>query len=82
MSTNPIDDFLKRFDQLSVEQREQLLDELELRQVVPKNGSASMRTLYDAFHERGLIGSIEGAPADWSSNPDYLEGFGKSSDAQ
>jgi hypothetical protein len=82
MSSSPIDDFLKRFDQLSAEQREQLLDELEQRQIVPTNGSASVRTLFEAFQERGLIGSIKGAPGEWSSNPDYLEGFGKLSDAQ
>lgn len=35
-------------------------------------------TLFDIFHEAGLIGCIQDAPADLSENPAHLQGFGKS----
>lgn len=37
------------------------------------------RTLYDAFHEAGLIGCIDDAnlPTDLSSNKKHFEGFGR-----
>lgn len=82
MSHDPIDDFLKLFDELTVEQRGQLINELENRQIAHTNGGTKPRSLLDAFQERGLVGSIKGAPADWSTNPDYLRGFGKTTDAQ
>ncbi len=81
MPSDPIDEFLKKFDALNVDQRAQLIDELEKRHVVT-NGSSEERTLLQAFQERGLIGSIKGAPPDWSTNPDYLGGFGTIADAQ
>ena len=40
-------------------------------------GSQSAKTLYDALHVRGMIGSITDAPADLGTNPKYLEGFGQ-----
>lgn len=82
MANNPIDDFLKQFDRLSGEQREQLLHQLEQRQINDPSKVTSGRSLFQAFQERGLIGSIKDAPADWSTNPIYLDGFGKSIDDQ
>jgi predicted DNA-binding antitoxin AbrB/MazE fold protein len=35
-------------------------------------------SLYDAFHEAGLIGCVNDAPADLSTNPKHMEGFGSS----
>ena len=82
MSTEPFGDILKRFDELSPEERERLFEQLEERQTTGRNTADSTRTLYDAFNERGLIGSIRDAPPDWSSNPKYMEGFGKGHDAE
>ena len=42
------------------------------------NGSEKPRMLYDAFAEDGSIGMIKDGPADVSSNPKYMEGFGRS----
>lgn len=36
------------------------------------------RTLYDAFAEDGSVGMIKDGPTDVSTNPKYMEGFGRS----
>jgi predicted DNA-binding antitoxin AbrB/MazE fold protein len=36
------------------------------------------QTLYEMLDEAGLIGCIEDGPSDLSTNPKYMEGFGKS----
>jgi predicted DNA-binding antitoxin AbrB/MazE fold protein len=36
------------------------------------------QTLFDILSEGGWIGSIKDAPPDLSTNPKYMEGFGKS----
>jgi len=35
-------------------------------------------TLFDVLNEAGLVGCVKDAPADLSTNPKYMEGFGKS----
>ena len=35
-------------------------------------------TLFDVLNEAGLIGCVKDAPEDLSTNPKYMEGFGKS----
>lgn len=60
---------------LSPEDKQKLVRELtepesELKQ-------ANVRTLYDAFQERGLIGFMTDAPEDLSTNPKHMEGFGQ-----
>ena len=35
-------------------------------------------TLFDLLSEAGLVGCVKDAPADLSTNPEYMEGFGKS----
>ena len=35
------------------------------------------RSLYDAWKERGLVGCLKRVPNDLSTNPKYLEGFGR-----
>jgi predicted DNA-binding antitoxin AbrB/MazE fold protein len=35
-------------------------------------------TLFELLDNAGLIGCIKGAPPDLSTNPKYMEGFGKS----
>ncbi|NNJ27525.1 hypothetical protein [Alienimonas chondri] len=36
------------------------------------------RSLYDAMNEVGAIGYVTDAPADLSTNPVHMEGFGRS----
>ena len=81
MATDPrkFDDILRRFDQLTPEEREQLIDELEQRRTTDSTEQPT-RSLLDAFNARGLIGSIKDAPPDWSTNPKYMEGFGQDVD--
>lgn len=44
----------------------------------PSNGPRDQnKSAYDLLNEAGLIGCIEGGPADVSSNPEYMEGFGE-----
>ena len=76
INPNDFDDFSKRFDKLSQEEREELIDFLERRRVTVTNGETG-RSALDGFKERGLLGSITDAPADWSTNPKYMEGFGQ-----
>ncbi len=52
------------------------LSHYPLSQVKP-DGARKGRTLYDAFAEDGLVGCLDG-PSDLSTNPKYMEGFGKS----
>ena len=40
----------------------------------PKDGD---ETLYEALNRQGLIGCVEGLPADLSTNPKHMEGFGR-----
>ena len=41
------------------------------------NGSAKVRSLYDALNVDGMIGSIVDAPPDLGTNPRHMEGFGQ-----
>jgi hypothetical protein len=74
---NDFDDIFKRFGELSREDQQELLEELQQRQATEAHGNESDRTLFDALNERGMAGSIKDAPVDWSTNPKYLEGLGK-----
>lgn len=60
---------------LSPEDQQKLVQELTRPTPPPENGK--VRTLYDAFNERGLIGFMTDAPEDLSTNPKYMEGFGQ-----
>jgi hypothetical protein len=56
---------------------DELLRELFMPLAKPgRVDSASGRTLYEALHERGLIGAYDG-PVDLSTNPEHMEGFGE-----
>ena len=35
------------------------------------------KSAYDLFLEAGLIGDAQGLPSDLSTNPKYMEGFGR-----
>ena len=41
-------------------------------------GDSANATLFDVFNEAGLIGCVKNAPADLSTNPKHMEGFGGS----
>ena len=82
MSTEHFDEILKRFEELSPAERERLLNQLEQCQAKDRNGRNPPRNLFEAFNERGLIGSIKDAPSDWSTNSKYMEGFGKENDGE
>lgn len=79
MATDPneFDEILERFEKLDPEKRDELIDQLEQRQATTTNSEHADRTLLDGFKERGMVGSIKDAPADWSMNPRYMEGFGQ-----
>ena len=43
-----------------------------------ENGNSSrQRSFYQALKEAGMIGMIKDAPPDLSTNPKYMEGFGR-----
>ena len=77
----PYEKVLESARQLSPEDRRRLLRELEQPAPLPapepgpENGAP--RTMYDALMARGLIGCLEDAPPDLSTNPKYMEGFGQ-----
>jgi hypothetical protein len=49
----------------------------------PSNGpNDQAKPAYDLLSEAGLIGCIEGGPADVSSNPICMEGFGERADTK
>ncbi len=45
--------------------------------VAPANGDEE-ESFFDAATRLGLIGCVKGGPPDLSTNPKYMEGFGKS----
>ena len=88
MSTSPDEIVLTpdqklRLAQLSDEtgrRWDEVLDEaLAAYQMVPdsENGSHG-ESFYDRAQRRRLIGCVSGGPPDLSTNPTYMEGFGKS----
>ena len=77
MSTQAFNDILKRArEELSQEERDRLACQL-LDALKEKEGDSPTRTLYDALAARGIIGSIQDAPPDLSTNPAYMEGLGQ-----
>ena len=50
-----------------------------IREALVKEFDAAPRakTCYELGMELGIFGSVEGAPADLSTNPKYMEGFGE-----
>jgi hypothetical protein len=45
---------------------------------VDPTGNGGAESFFDAASRLGLIGCLEGGPADLSTNPKYMEGFGAS----
>ena len=80
MATDPYDEILNRAQrELNPGQQRKLAEELSKRSETTRDSNGD-RSLYDAFDERGQIGSITDAPPDLSTNPKHMEGFGQ--DAQ
>lgn len=57
--------------------REQEIVSLSIQSATEVPGNGAEPTLYDLLDKAGLIGCIKDAPPDLSSNPKYMEGFGK-----
>lgn len=74
------EEVLKNARSLSPEDQMKLIGELTSPTPQTLNADGSVRTLYDALSERGLIGFMKDAPPDLSTNPKYMEGFGQSSE--
>lgn len=77
MSTGRYDDVLKRALGLSAEEQEELIRQLARRAAEKKNGNG--KTLGECMEARGLLGIAHG-PADLSTNPEYMKGFGGNGD--
>jgi len=60
--------------------REHEFVSLSVEKVVnpPEEEQEEGPTLFDVFEKAGLIGCADDLPADLSTNPKYMEGFGKS----
>jgi len=67
---------LKPLGPLALREREVVSLSIESTAEAPSNSTEP--TLYEAMEKAGLIGCIKDAPPDLSSNPKYMEGFGKS----
>lgn len=78
MSTGSYRDILKRVrDELSDEERQQLLEELAKNAPTSNGTDACKRSLFDVLQDRGLIGFMHDGPEDLSTNPRHMEGFGQ-----
>lgn len=73
MASEPFDDILRRAQKLSADEREKLIKELSRYAFGEKNENG--KTLGECMQARGLLGIARG-PADLSTNPDHMEGFG------
>lgn len=78
MSTGSYRDILQRVrDELSDEERQQLLEELAKNAPTTNGAAGSERSLFDVLQDRGLIGFMHEGPTDLSTNPRHMEGFGQ-----
>jgi predicted DNA-binding antitoxin AbrB/MazE fold protein len=70
---------LKPLGPLALQDQEVVSLVVETAPATTSNGADdSDRTLFDVLNEGGWIGSIKDGPPDLSTNPKYMEGFGKS----
>jgi hypothetical protein len=77
MAANTFEQVLEQARTLTPEEQQQLVRELTQPKLRTHNPDGSIRTMYDAMAERGLIGFMKDAPPDLSTNPKYMEGFGQ-----
>jgi hypothetical protein len=76
MST-AMSEIIERFDSLSSDEQQRIIELLKSKSNSASVAEKSCRTLFDAFNDRGMIGSITDFPPDYSTNPKYMEGFGE-----
>jgi hypothetical protein len=85
VSAGAFDDLLERArTELTAEEQQRLAEELSqlaerTRVSLPADRNTE-KSLFDALHERGMIGSISDGPGDLSTGPEYMEGFGQDGD--
>jgi len=53
------------------------LEQLAKKALGQNSKEQPQKSFYDALNEDGLIGCVKNAPSDLSTNPQYMEGFGK-----
>ena len=69
---------LKPLGPLTLQDQEVVALVVETVESKPSSAAAdSDNTLFDVLNEVGWIGSIKDGPPDMSTNPKYMEGFGK-----
>jgi hypothetical protein len=73
MSSRPYDDVLKKAQQLPADEQQRLVRELSRN--APRQEDGEGTTLGERLEARGLLGIAYG-PADLSTNPKHMEGFG------
>lgn len=74
MHSGAYDEILRRARQeLSEEERHRLVADLR----APRESDSQSGSVYDSMARRGLIGNLTTAPADLSTNPVHMEGFGQ-----
>lgn len=74
MNAKAFDEVLNQARGLSRQEQQRLIE--ALTQPDASDG-AKHQSLYDALNARGLIGCLKDAPSDLSTNPKYMEGFGR-----
>jgi len=74
MSSNAYDEILKRAQELPADEQQKLIRELARGPSSETNGDET--TLGECMESRGLLGIARG-PADLSTNPKYMQGFGE-----
>ncbi|MCA9241522.1 MAG: hypothetical protein KDA37_15035 [Planctomycetales bacterium] len=73
MPSQSYDEILRRAkEELSEAEQKKLASELRSHEPQP----AGADSVYDAMARRGLVGRLTSAPADLSTNPIHMEGFG------
>lgn len=76
MST-AMSEIIERFDSLSSDEQQRVLEVLKSKSASEATNTVVGRSVLDGFKERGMIGSITDLPADYATNPKYMEGFGE-----
>lgn len=80
MSKESYDDVLRLARQLPREQQKLLVEELTESPAPADSEEPNGKTVGEALREFGLLGSLTDVPADYGTNPKYMEGFGEHAD--
>lgn len=74
MSTDAYQEILRKArEELSDQERRRLAQEL---QNISSQKEAKPLSIFESMQQRGLLGQLTDAPADLSTNPVHIEGFG------